>query len=100
MKYLKDVVTLEYDISRCIGCRMCTEVCPHNVFEMKNGKSFITNRDKCMECGACMMNCPAEAINVQKGVGCAYAIISSKLKGSDEISCGCGCNDKKNSSCC
>ena len=28
-----------------------------------------------MECGACALNCPQEAIEVNAGVGCAAAII-------------------------
>ena len=55
--YLKNVSTLEYDSSLCIGCRMCIEVCPHNVFRMKDKKAEIIDRDRCMECGACEINC-------------------------------------------
>ena len=39
-----------------------------------------------MECGACAMNCPAEAISVNRGVGCAAAVLNSYL-GEKEISC-------------
>lgn len=30
----------------------------------------------CMECGACAINCPVEAISVRPGVGCAAAIVA------------------------
>ncbi|MCK4989398.1 MAG: 4Fe-4S binding protein [Bacteroidales bacterium] len=56
-KYLKNVVTLEYDPSLCIGCRLCIEVCPHNVFRMSGKKAEVFKRDKCIECGACEINC-------------------------------------------
>ena len=77
--YLPDVVTLELDQHRCVGCGMCLEVCPHEVFVMKGRKAEIVERDSCMECGACATNCPVEAINVQAGVGCAYAIFNQLL---------------------
>ncbi|MEN8228423.1 MAG: 4Fe-4S binding protein, partial [Bacteroidota bacterium] len=44
-RYLKSVATLEYDSSRCIGCRMCVEVCPHNVFKMTDRKAEIIHPD-------------------------------------------------------
>ncbi|TFG61311.1 MAG: 4Fe-4S dicluster domain-containing protein [Spirochaetales bacterium] len=50
----------------------------------------IVYKDRCMECGACMMNCPTGAITVKKGVGCAAAVIASRLAGREDISCGCG----------
>lgn len=101
MTYLKDVTTLLYNRNLCTGCAMCVNVCPHHVFIIVERKAMVISKDNCMECGACMMNCSAGAISVQKGVGCAYAIISSKLKGSSEISCGCSGEDSKSSgSCC
>lgn len=80
MKYLEGVVTLKYDESKCIGCKKCHEVCPHRVFLMENNKAVLHKKDSCIECGACMMNCPTSAIEVDQGVGCASAIISGLLK--------------------
>lgn len=85
--YLKNVVTLKLDDSRCVGCGLCTTVCPHAVFALKARKAAIINRDACMECGACKINCPANAIYVKSGVGCATAVINSAL-------------GRKNGSCC
>ena len=64
--YLKNVVTLELDAERCIGCGQCINVCPHNVFEMAGDKVRLINRDGCMECGACALNCPVEALESQR----------------------------------
>lgn len=88
LRYLKDVVTLRLDAGKCTGCRMCTAVCPHGVFVMKNGKAHVTDRDACMECGACKRNCAFEAIEVTAGVGCAYAVIQGALRGT-EPTCDC-----------
>ena len=94
--YLKNVVTLELDQQKCNGCIMCTIVCPHEVFIMKDKKASILNRDYCMECGACEKNCPTDAIKVKSGVGCAAGIINGLLRGT-EPSCDCGTS--KNSCC-
>ena len=77
--YLKDVVTLELDREKCVGCGMCLTVCPHQVWQMDRGRAMMAARDQCMECGACALNCAAGAIRVESGVGCAAAIIGSVL---------------------
>jgi len=94
--YLKNVVTLQLQEDRCIGCGMCLEVCPREVFEMKGRGVRIRDRDACMECGACSRNCPTEAIAVEAGVGCAAAIINGLLGRTGDDGCCC-CIEPKNS---
>ncbi|HBF39365.1 MAG TPA: ferredoxin [Firmicutes bacterium] len=96
-QYIKNVVSLDLNVEKCIGCGRCREVCPHHVFKMENRKALIQNRDGCMECGACARNCPAEAITVRAGVGCAAAIVMGKLRGSAPY---CGDSDEPNKQCC
>lgn len=86
--YLKDVVTLQLDQDKCVGCGMCLVVCPHAVFSISNNKANMDNRDGCMECGACAGNCPTGAVTVKAGVGCACAVINSML-GRQGGSCSC-----------
>jgi ferredoxin len=95
--YLKDVVTLKLDEQRCVGCGICLQVCPRAVLGPTNGKIEIINRDACMECGACARNCPADAVSVRAGVGCAAAVINSKLK--RKSSSACCTIDSEQSSC-
>ena len=77
--YLPDVATLELDQEACVGCGMCAEVCPHQVFALRGDKAEIVDADRCMECGACRTNCAAGAIRVDVGVGCAAGLISEWL---------------------
>jgi len=91
-RYLKNVVSLSLAAEKCIGCGKCTEVCPHGVFRMDEKKARIVDKDLCMECGACALNCPTEAIAVKAGVGCALAIIMGWFTGK-EPSCGCSDSD-------
>ena len=79
LRYLPNVVTLELDRGKCIGCGMCILVCPHAVFRMDGQTVSIADRDACMECGACTRNCPTVALSVKAGVGCATAIIRGAL---------------------
>ena len=99
MKYLADVTTLRYASEKCAGCGRCVEVCPRGVFIMKDKRAAITDSDLCMECGACAKNCDFGALSVNAGVGCAAAIITGMLTGS-EPTCGCSESSKGNSSCC
>jgi NAD-dependent dihydropyrimidine dehydrogenase PreA subunit len=92
MQYLKNVVTLKLDSALCTGCGMCTIVCPHSVFSLKNGKAIINDIDSCMECGACSKNCRFRAITVRSGVGCATGILNGILRGT-EASCDCSGGD-------
>ena len=93
LRYLKNVVSLQLYREKCNGCRLCTVVCPHHVFEMADRYAAIIDRDACMECGACARNCPEGAISVKSGVGCATAVINSKLNrysnGKNECCCCC-----------
>ncbi len=95
LRYLPNVTTLELDRQKCNGCGICLQVCPHAVFKFQDKKATIVARNSCMECGACATNCPEEALSVRAGVGCAYAIILGRLRGTEPV---CGCGDDQ--SCC
>ena len=87
-RYLDDVATLTLDASLCVGCGICTQVCPHGVLAHNERKVRIVDRNGCMECGACANNCPTGALDVTPGVGCAGYIIQTWIKGKENASCG------------
>ena len=55
---------VKVDKNKCTGCGTCVQVCPVNVFEMKEGKSVVVKEDACVGCRACEASCPADAIQV------------------------------------
>jgi NAD-dependent dihydropyrimidine dehydrogenase PreA subunit len=55
---------IELVIDRCTAAAECVQVCPRDVLEM-NGrlrKVEITKPDWCIQCGACIVQCPADAL--------------------------------------
>jgi NAD-dependent dihydropyrimidine dehydrogenase PreA subunit len=89
-RHLTGVTTLRLDDGLCVGCGVCTTVCPHGVLALEGKKARIVDADGCMECGACAMNCPTAALTVHPGVGCASYIIQSWIRGKDNAACGSG----------
>ena len=94
MKYLKNVSSLRFFTERCTNCLICVDVCPHEVFAVKNKKVGVVDKDLCMECGACALNCKYGAISVNSGVGCASGIINGMISGGAP-SCDCGSSSSK-----
>jgi ferredoxin len=98
--YETNTLTLNPDL--CNGCNLCTQVCPHAVFAMRNRKAALIHAGRCMECGACQLNCPTGAIRVESGVGCATAMMVAAVRGlpmeagtcgedAPETGSACGC---------
>jgi NAD-dependent dihydropyrimidine dehydrogenase PreA subunit len=91
--------TLRFDRERCINCKRCTQVCPHAVFSEGTETAELSRPSACMECGACALNCPVQAIAVQSGVGCAWAMIGAALRGKDMDSGECSCSGDEGTCC-
>lgn len=81
------VNTLQFKQELCNNCEMCRIVCPHAVFVWGDGTVAPGSPHRCMECGACQLNCPTGAIQVESGVGCATAMILAALRGKKTPSC-------------
>jgi len=50
------------DKKKCIGCGACVAQCPVQAIELKGGKAVI-NPKKCTKCGTCIEICPVQAIS-------------------------------------
>ena len=56
------------DLSRCIGCGICTKVCPEGeVLGLVGGKAVLINGSKCVGHEVCMESCPVGGIEVGLG---------------------------------
>ena len=58
------MVEIKVDHDKCTGCGTCVDVCPVEVFEIRDDKSYPVNVDECLVCRACESQCPENAIEV------------------------------------
>ena len=54
------------DLEKCDGCESCVDICPTEVFEMKDEKAVAANEEDCEGCESCVETCPNEAITVEE----------------------------------
>lgn len=54
------------DIDKCVGDGECVDVCPVEVYELKDGKAVATNMDECLGCESCVEVCEQDAIIVEE----------------------------------
>jgi NAD-dependent dihydropyrimidine dehydrogenase PreA subunit len=58
--------TVTVDMDKCVGCGECVDVCPVEVYEIKDGKSEPANAEECLGCESCVEVCESNAINVEE----------------------------------
>lgn len=47
---------------RCVGCGMCSKICPVACIAGRPRKLHEVDRDRCIDCGACGRICPHNAV--------------------------------------
>lgn len=63
-KIPEDIFKNLYHVTEeCIGCGICTKVCPAGCIELKNEK-IIYRTEYCQTCMACIHHCPKKAIQL------------------------------------
>ena len=45
----------------CVSCGACVSDCPVDAISEKDGK-YLIDADTCTDCGACVGSCPTDAI--------------------------------------
>ena len=76
-------IGLEIDLSKCVGCGKCKEVCAFHLPDIIEGKAHNTS-PLCMRCPMCIGECPMEAIhfvgkeNLSRALSsAAYGVLST-----------------------
>lgn len=55
-------MSIRINPQKCVGCRMCGEVCPGGLIEVQNGKADIKYPEDCWGCASCIKECKTGAI--------------------------------------
>lgn len=63
--------TIKIIQDQCTGIGDCELVCPRNCFEFKDDVEYITipRIDDCVQCGACIVQCPEDALYFENSQG-------------------------------
>ncbi len=75
----------------CLGHGTCASVCSENGIKVKNGVAVIDSKS-CLSCGACVIKCPKNLIELIPRTAKVYIACSSKCRGKEVMNaCSVGC---------
>ena len=67
-------------MDNCIGCQICTKVCPVNAPSGELKKMHLIDKEKCIGCGICTAKCPVQAIDGTFNAAEVFAAAAEKKK--------------------
>ncbi len=65
------LLRIELDVEKCKGAGFCEQVCPTNVFTVDHDRwlAFLPRAEQCVQCGACIVQCPFDALHFRSPKG-------------------------------
>lgn len=54
------------DTEKCIGDGECADVCPVEVYAMRDGKAVAVHMEECLGCESCVEVCDQDAIVIEE----------------------------------
>ncbi len=54
------------DSEKCIGDGECADVCPVEVYAMRDGKAVAVHMEECLGCESCVEVCDQDAIVIEE----------------------------------
>jgi pyruvate formate lyase activating enzyme len=76
ISFSKQIQWLE---SRCIGCKICIDTCPHGALKFTD-KGIEIDRNKCVACAKCVAACPGTALECKGTVWELDALVEEVCK--------------------
>ncbi|MEW6002559.1 MAG: 4Fe-4S binding protein, partial [Nitrospirota bacterium] len=67
-------------MDNCIGCEICTKVCPVNAPSGEKKKKHVIDQTRCIGCGICTAKCPVQAIDGTFNATEVFAAAAEKKK--------------------
>lgn len=49
---------------RCVGCGICSDICPHDCLEIVDGVTVLTRPEACTSDASCVFACPRNALRL------------------------------------
>jgi NAD-dependent dihydropyrimidine dehydrogenase PreA subunit len=64
--HLSPYGSIQIDEALCSGCRLCYDVCPKGVYKIDriHHKTKIVEAGECVNCGACVRQCPERCLTI------------------------------------